>query len=419
MLALEEHFDVEFLDHMLGRKTFGSIRAPRKPSSSSRPPPPPATPRNSRLAMNLARRSIQPAAARESLSPRSSRRSHAIGRDTRAPCRRGRREARFPREAFDALKAEKLLGAYVPAEYGGMGLDGRQVAKMCEALGQYCASTAMIFAMHQIQVACVVHHAQQSPFFRDYLRELVEDQRLIASATTEIGIGGDVRSSICAVEVEGDSLPPGEEAPVISYGEQADDILVTCRSAPRTRRQASRCTVLVRQAAIAPLKPLSRLGHARLPRHVQPGLQLYSAAGAAQQILPTPFADILGRRRCIRFAHRVELAVAGHRDRRGQPGPRLRPRRGAQDAGHDRSSAMRLAEVDRRALQEMRDNVAGHAREYRACSRRREPRGDSQLRVSPSAPTTSSCPARSSIVDIVGRAMLICGIAGYRNDSKY
>jgi acyl carrier protein len=27
MLALEEHFDVEFLDNMLGRKTFGSIRA--------------------------------------------------------------------------------------------------------------------------------------------------------------------------------------------------------------------------------------------------------------------------------------------------------------------------------------------------------------------------------------------------------
>ena len=27
MLALEEHFDVEFLDRMLGRKTFGSMRA--------------------------------------------------------------------------------------------------------------------------------------------------------------------------------------------------------------------------------------------------------------------------------------------------------------------------------------------------------------------------------------------------------
>lgn len=27
MLALEEHFDVEFLDRMLGRRTFGSINA--------------------------------------------------------------------------------------------------------------------------------------------------------------------------------------------------------------------------------------------------------------------------------------------------------------------------------------------------------------------------------------------------------
>lgn len=27
MLALEEHFDVEFKDSMLGRKTFGSLRA--------------------------------------------------------------------------------------------------------------------------------------------------------------------------------------------------------------------------------------------------------------------------------------------------------------------------------------------------------------------------------------------------------
>jgi acyl carrier protein len=27
MLAIEDHFDVEFLDRMLGRKTFGSIRS--------------------------------------------------------------------------------------------------------------------------------------------------------------------------------------------------------------------------------------------------------------------------------------------------------------------------------------------------------------------------------------------------------
>ena len=30
--------------------------------------------------------------------------------------------ARFPSEALDALKGERLLSAYVPGEYGGMGL---------------------------------------------------------------------------------------------------------------------------------------------------------------------------------------------------------------------------------------------------------------------------------------------------------
>ena len=57
----------------------------------------------------------------------------------------------------------------MPVEFGGMGLDVTQVARLCEALGQYCGSTAMIFAMHQIQVACIVHHALETPFFRDYL----------------------------------------------------------------------------------------------------------------------------------------------------------------------------------------------------------------------------------------------------------
>ncbi len=36
----------------------------------------------------------------------------------------------------------------------------------------------MIYAMHAIQVGCVVHHAQESGYFRQYLRQLVEEQRL-------------------------------------------------------------------------------------------------------------------------------------------------------------------------------------------------------------------------------------------------
>src|SRR5690349_13812926 len=150
--------------------------------------------------MNLARRSIQPAVPRDNTFSTLLEKVHALGRDVIAPVSdEVDRDARFPREAFEALKAEKLLSAYVPAEFGGMGLTIGEVAKLCETLGQYCASTAMIYAMHQIQVACIVHHGLATPFFRDYVREIVTHQHLVASATTEMGIGGDVRSSICAV----------------------------------------------------------------------------------------------------------------------------------------------------------------------------------------------------------------------------
>ena len=56
----------------------------------------------------------------------------------------------------------------------------------------------MIYAMHQIEVACLVRHGRSAPFFRDYLAELRRREWLIASATSEIGVGGDLRRSVCA-----------------------------------------------------------------------------------------------------------------------------------------------------------------------------------------------------------------------------
>ncbi|HEX6632512.1 MAG TPA: acyl-CoA dehydrogenase family protein, partial [Usitatibacter sp.] len=112
----------------------------------------------------LARRTIAPA-QQPDLDALLAR-VRQLGRDVVAPNADAvDREARFPREAFEALREEKLLSAYVPQEYGGMGLDVAQVAMLCEALGHYCASTAMIFAMHQIQAACIVNHALGSEWF--------------------------------------------------------------------------------------------------------------------------------------------------------------------------------------------------------------------------------------------------------------
>ena len=62
------------------------------------------------------------------------------------------REARFPVEALEALKQQGLLGVLVPTELGGPGASMSEVASAVTALSRHCASTAMIYAMHQIQV---------------------------------------------------------------------------------------------------------------------------------------------------------------------------------------------------------------------------------------------------------------------------
>ena len=141
-------------------------------------------------------------------------------------------ESRFPHESIEALREGGLLAALIPESHGGPGCTYADVAAMCTELGRHCGSTAMVFAMHHIQVACVVEHGQGTPYFDELMRDIALRGRLMASATTELGVGGDVRSSICAVESDGDTFRLEKNASVISYGEHVDDVLVTARRSP-------------------------------------------------------------------------------------------------------------------------------------------------------------------------------------------
>ena len=139
------------------------------------------------------------------------------------------REARFPAEAFQAAREQRLLDILVPADLGGEGASVSDVVDVCYVLGRACASTAMIFAMHQIMVAILVRHARNSPWHRRLLRRLSTEQLLLASSTTEGQGGGDLRKSACAVERTGSRMTLAKSATVVSYGAQADAILTTAR----------------------------------------------------------------------------------------------------------------------------------------------------------------------------------------------
>ena len=364
--------------------------------------------------MNLARRSIQPAAPRDNTFTTLLEKVHALGREVIAPVSEEvDRDARFPREAFDALKAEKLLSAYVPVEFGGMGLAIGEIAKVCETLGQYCASTAMIYAMHQIQMACIVHHGLATPFFRDYVREIVAQQHLVASATTELGIGGDVRSSICAVKVVDNYFMLEKQAPVISYGAYADAILVTCRRSEEATRN-DQVLVLVRQDDCT-LKQLSVWDTLGFRGTCSPGFELKSI-GKSEQIFPVPYGEIHSQTQHP-LAHilwaSLWLGLAGDAMNRARQMVRNEARK---TPGTTPISATRLAEADL-VFTSFRGLVHATLSDYERLMDENETEAFSHfgfvVRVN-----NLKLSASQMVLDVVTRAMVICGIQGYRNDSK-
>jgi acyl-CoA dehydrogenase len=142
------------------------------------------------------------------------------------------RNSRFPSEAISAAKAQRLLGIFVPTSFGGEGAPVSEVVEACFMLARACGSTGMIYAMHQIMVACLVRHMRGTAWHGGLLRRLCEKQMLLASSTTDGMGGGDLRKSDCAVEQTASGFTLTKSATVLSYGANADGILTTARRTP-------------------------------------------------------------------------------------------------------------------------------------------------------------------------------------------
>jgi acyl-CoA dehydrogenase len=202
------------------------------------------------------------------------------------------RQARFPVEAVDALREQQALSAFVGESYGGAGVSLRAIAEACFTLGRRCGATAMVFAMHQIQVATITRHLGDSAYFEDYLRRLVAEQRLIASATSEAGTGGDMSKSVAALTpVDGapDRRSFEKQGPTVSYGGHADDLLTTLRAHPAA--QPGEQVAVLHAASETTLEPTGTWDPLGMRGTCSPGF-VVRAEVDAEQALPTPFSTI-------------------------------------------------------------------------------------------------------------------------------
>ena len=326
------------------------------------------------------------------------------------------KESRFPKEALDALKEARLLSAYVPKDLGGAGCGMAELARICEVLAQHCSATAMVFAMHQIQVACIVRHAKGSAFFTDYLKELSQRQNLIASVTSEVGIGGEMRTSKCAIAVKGDRFDLEKDASTISYGAQADDLLVTARRGPDAPPN-DQSLVLVKKADYT-LECRGSWDSLGMRGTCSPPF-LMKSSGKVEQILSTSFGDIASQT-MVPFSHvlwaNCWLGIATAAVSKARAFVRSQARA---KPGITPPSALPLAQVAS-DLQTLRANVHDVANECHALMTSPDAGVDVLSSISFALKMNSlKLAASQAVADITQRCLLLCGIMGYKNDTKY
>lgn len=324
-------------------------------------------------------------------------------------------KARFPIETIAALREERVLSAPVPRELGGAGASLEQLSHLCATLAQACGSSAMVLAMHYIQVACIARHGMESEFFRDYLRDLVQRQFLLASMTSEVGTFGDTRSSICAVRREGGRFQLDKDATTGSYCGHADAILVTCRRDEQAAA-SDQVLVLVRKedAQLTQTTSWDTLG---MRGTCSPGFKLVSSGDEAQ-VLPGAFADGSAQT-MVPYSHILWASLwwgiaAGAVNKAAQ----FVRQQARQKPGTVPPTAARLAEVTVE-LQALKQNWLSAARDFDGLGDGVAAREELSSMGWALRLNNLKISCSEAAPDIVQRALKIVGILGYKNDSPF
>lgn len=97
-------------------------------------------------------------------------------------------EIKWPEEAIRALQAEGLGGLVVPTLYGGLGSGVLTLAKVCEIIGQECASTAICFGMHCVGSSVISANPTETQQ-ADFLAPICEGKHITTLSLSEAGTG--------------------------------------------------------------------------------------------------------------------------------------------------------------------------------------------------------------------------------------
>jgi acyl-CoA dehydrogenase len=360
-------------------------------------------------------RNLVPEASRASFSLDSASLLHrltVVAKAAAADAEGVDREARFPRGAIEAARRENLLGMQIPVAFGGDGASISDVTDICYGLGRACASTGMIFAMHQTKVACLVRHGMGSAWHERLMRRVAAEQLLLASSTTEGQNGGNIRFSSAAVERAGAEISLSRDATVISYGAQADGIVTIARRSDAAAGSDQVLLAITRDDyTLEPTLSWETLG---MRGTCSAGFKL-EFKGSAEQIFPEPY-DRIHARTMTPVAHlcwsSVWAGIAAAAVERAQ----LFIRKAARNSDGQMPPGAAHFTTARMTLAKLRAVIIANLDVFMA--REHDERALSALDFQASI-NLLKVEASELAVETVMSAMRACGLSGYRNDGDF
>jgi len=142
------------------------------------------------------------------------------------------RDSTFPSENLKELAALGMLGAQIPAQFGGSPVSTVAYNLMLEELAWACASTSVTWGVHTSVAATPIVEWGSQAVQERFLPKLASGEWIGCFALTEPGAGSDVASIATTATREGDHYRLDGSKVFITNGNHAGSAIVAAKTDP-------------------------------------------------------------------------------------------------------------------------------------------------------------------------------------------
>lgn len=139
-------------------------------------------------------------------------------------------KAEYPMDILHLLSEYGYIGANMPEEYGGLGLDLLSFCLIVEEISRVCASSSQVAVVQELGSLPIIIGGNDA-LKKRFLPDLAHGKKIAAYALTEPDAGSDVKSLKTRAERDGDSYILNGQKMFISNGGVADVYSVFAQTA--------------------------------------------------------------------------------------------------------------------------------------------------------------------------------------------